>query len=64
MTYCMGDDWAQVTRCPITISPISFQFQWDQISIRFEQQKVADEFGDWLVEAEKKVQHGFRTMRG
>jgi hypothetical protein len=64
MTYCQGDDWGQVMRCPIAAVPTSFRFQSGQVTIMFQHQTVADEFGDWLIETEAKVQNGFRTMRG
>jgi hypothetical protein len=64
MSYCMGDSWGLVMKCPFATSPISFEFQGGQVTIRFERQEEADAFGAWLIEGEKTVQDGFRTMRG
>ena len=64
MSYCTGDSWGLVLECPLVAPPMSFQFQWDRVAISFERQEDADAFGAWLVEGEKKVQEGFRTMRG
>lgn len=64
MPYCVGDDWCQVLRCPITAVPTQVQNQLDRMAIQFERQADAVEFCAWLVEAEAKAQHGYRTMRG
>jgi|SRR6185436_19177555 len=52
MTYCDGDDWGQVLRCPIATPPTSCRFHGDEVTIHFAQRKDADEFGDWVIEAE------------
>jgi hypothetical protein len=63
MPYCAGDDWYQVLTCPLTMAPLSLSFQGG-VAIHFERQDDADAFGKWLIEADKKVRHGFTTMRG
>jgi hypothetical protein len=64
MTYCDGDCWGLVMQCPIATAPTRVQFQGIQAAIQFERKQDADEFGEWLIEGDKKVRHGFTTMRG
>lgn len=63
MPYCAGDDWYQVLNCPLTVAPTSLSFQ-GSVSIHFARQEDAEAFAEWLIEADKKVRHGFTTMRG
>ena len=64
MSYCMGDSWGLELKCPLAISPISFEFQASPATICFERQDEAEAFAAWLIEGDEKVREGFRTMRG
>ena len=63
MPYCAGDDWYQILTCPLKAVPTSFSFQGG-VSLHFAMQGDADNFLEWLIETDKKVRHGFTTMRG
>lgn len=63
MGYCVGDDWGQVLRCPLTALPTRVDYHADRRVVQFERREEASAFLDWLREAEAIVQHGFRTMR-
>jgi hypothetical protein len=64
MSYCMGDCWGLELRCPLDTSAISFESQANQLAIRFGRQEEAEAFAGWLIEGNKTVVEGYRTMRG
>lgn len=64
MPWCIGDDWGQVLRCPMSTVPTTVDFEGNEAVVHFDRQQDADEFGAWLIEAEKEAQQGYRTMRG
>ena len=64
MYYCDYDMWNIELKCPLEIFPISVAFHADEIAVQFERHDAAEAFVAWLIEGEKKVQHGFKTMWG
>ena len=64
MSYCDGDMWGIELKCPLEVHPINISFFRDAATVRFDRQDEAEAFVAWLIEGEKRVQRGFRTMRG
>jgi len=64
MPLCMGDDWFQKVNCLLPVKPTRVKIEQGRGCIHFERYQDAAAFGAWLVEGNKKVEEGFRTMRG
>ncbi|KHE93628.1 hypothetical protein S225a_25330 [Candidatus Brocadiaceae bacterium S225] len=64
MPLCMGDDWMQKVNCPHSLCPTKVSSLSRAMDVEFELYRDVADFGAWLIEANIKVKHGFRTMRG
>ena len=64
MSYCVGDMWG----IDLPFSDEIYPFHVDSIRagmvVEFDRHDEAEAFVSWLIEGEKKVQEGFRTMQG
>lgn len=64
MPLCMGDDWLQKVRSNLGIEPLDVVFSKGECRIQLETYADMAKFGEWLIDAHKKSQDGYRTMRG
>jgi hypothetical protein len=60
----MGDDWLQQVRHKPTPSPELVKVNGSLMVVVFNKHECAQRFSTWLLDAESRAQHGYRTMRG
>lgn len=60
----MGDDWLQQIRHKPTPSPELVKVDGHLMVVAFNKYECAQQFSTWLLDAETRAQHGYRTMRG
>lgn len=64
MRLVMGDDWLQRVSSSFEFSPKIVRYSENICFIACEKNDECKILFDWLVEAEKQVDKGFKTMRG
>ncbi|MCX7110098.1 MAG: hypothetical protein WCI11_10475 [Candidatus Methylumidiphilus sp.] len=64
MPCVMGDDWFQRVNCGLELNPIDVRYIDRSAFVLLGKRDEAQQFSDWLVEAEEKVVYGYRNMRG
>lgn len=63
MRCVMGDDWFQRVTSSLPSKPRHVRIVDKIIFVVFNLQSDAEQFSDWLAEAQAAVEYGYRTMR-
>ena len=64
MSRPRGDDWLQQVRSNFDFRALSVESHDLEMTVTFETEQQAQEFGDWLLYANREADEGYRTMRG
>lgn len=64
MRLVMGDDWFQRVKSNFDFAPIAYAILKNEARVSFATTVQAQEFEVWLIEANERVDYGYRTMRG
>lgn len=64
MRLVIGDDWFQRVTSSFEFSPRVVRYSNDMCFIVCDKNDECQTLSDWLIDAEKQVDEGYRTMRG